>query len=145
MLEVVDIHTYYGECRVLNGVSLKVELGQVVALLGRNGMGKTTTIRSVMGFNAPRTGVIRFKGNQINGLEPYRISHMGIALIPQGRGIFRSLSVRENLTIAARNRDKKDAWTLDRIYCLFPILKERSNLYANLLSGGEQQMLCIAR
>jgi len=145
MLEVADISTYYGECQVLHGVSLKVEPGKVVALLGRNGMGKTTTAHSIIGFNPPRKGVIRFKGKQINGLEPYRISRMGVGLVPQGRGIFPSLSVKENLSIAARNTSVKDAWTLDRIYCLFPILKERAGLYANLLSGGEQQMLCIAR
>ena len=145
MLEVADIHTYYGESHVLHGVSLKVEQGQVIALLGRNGMGKTTVARSIIGFTPPRSGVIRFKGKEINGLEPYRIARMGLALIPQGRGIFPSLSVKENLTVAARNGNKAGAWNLERIYSLFPILKERANFYANLLSGGEQQMLSIAR
>ena len=145
MLEVADIHTYYGESHVLHGISLKVEPGQVVALLGRNGMGKTTVARSIMGFNPPRRGVVRFKGKEISGLEPYQIARMGLALVPQGRGIFPSLSVKENLTIAARNGSKSGAWTLDRVYSLFPILKERAKLYANLLSGGEQQMLSIAR
>ena len=145
MLEIADIHTYYEESHVLNGISLKVEQGQVVALLGRNGMGKTTVVRSVMGFTPPRRGTVRFKGTEINGLEPYKIARMGVALIPQGRGIFPSLSVKENLTIAARNDNKGEAWTLERIYSLFPILKERANFYANLLSGGEQQMLSIAR
>ena len=101
MLEIVDIHTYYGESHVLHGVSLKVEQGQVVALLGRNGMGKSTVARSIMGFTPPRRGVVRFKGKEINGLEPYQIARLGLALIPQGRGIFPSLSVKENLTIAA--------------------------------------------
>lgn len=145
MLEVADIHTYYGESHVLHGVSLKVEQGQVVVLLGRNGMGKTTVARSIMGFTPPRRGVVRFKGKEINGLEPYQVARMGLALIPQGRGIFPSLSVKENLTIAARNGNKGDAWNLERIYSLFPILKERASFYANLLSGGEQQMLSIAR
>ena len=145
MLEVADIHTYYGESHVLHGISLKVEQGSIVALLGRNGMGKTTVARSIMGFTPPRRGVVRFKGKDINGLEPYQIARMGLALIPQGRGIFPSLSVKENLTIAARNGNKGEAWNLERIYSLFPILKERARFYANLLSGGEQQMLSIAR
>lgn len=145
MLEVADIHTYYGESHVLHGVSLEVKEGSVVALLGRNGMGKTTTIRSIIGFTPPRRGVVRFKGKEISGLAPYQIARMGLALVPQGRGIFPSLSVKENLTMAARNGSKSEAWTLDRVYSLFPILKERAKLYANLLSGGEQQMLSIAR
>ena len=145
MLEVVDIHTYYGESHVLQGVSLKVEHGQVVALLGRNGMGKTTVARSIMGFNPPRRGEVRFNGKKISGLEPYQIARMGVVLVPQGRGIFPSLSVKENLTIAARNSNRGEAWTLDRVYSRFPILKERANLHANLLSGGEQQMLSIGR
>ncbi len=145
MLEISDIHTYYGESHVLHGVSLKVEPGQVVALLGRNGMGKTTVARSIMGYTPPRQGAIRFKGKEINHLEPYQISRMGIGLVPQGRGIFPSLTVKENLTIAARNANREGAWTLEKAYSTFPILKARSNLYANLLSGGEQQMLCIAR
>lgn len=145
MLEVVDIHSYYGESHVLHGVSLKVEQGQVIALLGRNGMGKTTIARSIIGFTPPRRGVVRFKGKEINGLEPYQITRMGLALVPQGRGIFPSLNVKENLTIAARNSNRDGAWNLERIYSLFPILKERANFYANRLSGGEQQMLSIAR
>ena len=102
MLELVDIHTYYGESYVLQGISLEVKEGSVVALLGRNGMGKTTTIRSIIGFTPPRRGIIRFKGNDITGLQPHQIAQMGIGLIPQGRHIFPSLSVEENLTIAAR-------------------------------------------
>jgi len=145
MLQVADIHTYYGESYVLYGISLEVKEGSVVALLGRNGMGKTTTIHSIMGFTPPRRGVVRFKGKEISGLEPYQIARMGLGLIPQGRDIFPSLSVKENLTMAARNGSKREAWTLDRVYSLFPILKERSKLYANLLSGGEQQMLSIGR
>ncbi|MBA7671541.1 High-affinity branched-chain amino acid transport ATP-binding protein LivF [subsurface metagenome] len=145
MLEVVDIHTYYGNSHVLHGISLKVEQGSIVALLGRNGMGKTTVARSIIGFTPPRRGVVRFKEKEIGGLEPYQIARMGLSLVPQGRGIFSSLSVKENLTIAARSGSQGEAWNLDRVYSLFPILKDRANLYANLLSGGEQQMLSIGR
>jgi len=144
-LELADVHTYYGESHILNGVSLKVEKGSVVALLGRNGMGKTTTLRSIVGFTPPRHGSIRFRGEEITHLQPHKIAKMGMALVPQGRRIFASLSVKENLTVAARSSGKEDAWSLDRIYSLFPILKERANLRSNLLSGGEQQMLSIAR
>jgi len=145
MLELVDVHTYYGESHVLHGISLNVDQGSVVALLGRNGMGKTTTIRSIIGFTPPRHGTVRFKGKDITSLQPHQIAQMGIGLVPQGRHIFPSLSVRENLTMSARNPGKPKAWTLDRVYSLFPILKERANLKGTLLSGGEQQMLSICR
>jgi len=145
MLNLADVHTYYGGSYVLQGISLEVKEGSVVALLGRNGMGKTTTIRSIIGFTPPRRGVIRFKGKDIAGLQPHRIAQMGIGLVPQGRHIFPSLSVEENLTMAARGGGKTGAWTLDRVYSLFPILKERAKYKGNLLSGGEQQMLTIAR
>lgn len=145
MLELVDIHTYYGESYVLQGVSLQVKDGSVVALLGRNGMGKTTTIRSIIGFTPPRRGVLRFKGQNIIRFPPYKIAQMGIGLVPQGRHIFPSLTVEENLMMAARNAGKTQAWTLDRVYTLFPVLKERANLRGTLLSGGEQQMLTISR
>ena len=108
-------------------------------------MGKTTTIRSIIGFTPPRSGVVRFKNKDISHQKPYLIAKMGIGLIPQGRNIFPSLSVKENLTIAARGRRRPGEWTLDKIYSQFPILKERSNLKGNLLSGGEQQMLAIGR
>jgi branched-chain amino acid transport system ATP-binding protein len=145
LLELIDIQTYYGETRVLQGVSLKVESGSVVALLGRNGMGKTTTIRSIMGFTPPRSGVIRFRNVNIEHLPSFRIAQMGIGLIPQGRRIFPSLSVQENLTMAARGGKSQGEWNLERVNSLFPILRDRSNLKANVLSGGEQQMLCIGR
>ena len=116
-----------------------------MALLGRNGMGKTTTIRSIIGFTPPRDGVVKFKGKNICNLPCFRIAQMGIGLVPQGRHIFSSLSVRENLIMSARDFKKPGSWSLDRVHTLFPILKERSNLKANLLSGGEQQMLCIGR
>lgn len=145
MIELVDIHTYYGESYVLHGISLEVKDASVVALLGRNGMGKTTTIRTIIGLTPPRHGEIRFQGNNITRLKPYQIAQMGIGLIPQGRRIFSSLSVAENLLVAARHTKRTEAWTLDKVYSLFPILKERSNIRGNLLSGGEQQMLSIAR
>jgi branched-chain amino acid transport system ATP-binding protein len=145
MLELVDVHTYYGESYVLQGISLTVKEGSVAALLGRNGMGKTTTIRSIIGFTPPRRGILRFKGKDITNLRPYQIAQMGIGLVPQGRHIFPSLSVKENLTMAARTGGGNQGWSLDRVYSYFPILRERSNLKGNLLSGGEQQMLAIGR
>jgi branched-chain amino acid transport system ATP-binding protein len=145
MLELIDVHTYYGESYVLQGISLEVKKDSVVALLGRNGMGKTTTIRSIIGFTPPRQGVIRFKGQDITGLQPHRIAQMGVGLVPQGRHIFHSLSVEENLTMPARTRSKAEAWSLDMVYSRFPILKERAKYRGNELSGGEQQMLAIGR
>jgi branched-chain amino acid transport system ATP-binding protein len=145
MLELVKVNTYYWERHVLCDVSLKVPQGTIVSMLGRNGMGKTTTIRSIMGLTPPRGGEVRFKGEIISGLEPFQIARKGLALVPQGRCVFPSLSVRENLTIVARNTQKSDGWDVERVYSLFPILKQRAGFYANLLSGGEQQMLAIAR
>jgi len=145
MLELVDVHTYYGESHVLHGISLKVEKGSVVALLGRNGMGKTTTIRSIIGFTPPRDGEVRFREKVITHLKSFQIAQMGIGLIPQGRALFPSLSVKENLTMAARSRETAGAWSLDKVYAHFPLLKEREKLKGNLLSGGEQQMLAIGR
>ncbi len=145
MLRLVDVHTYYGESHVLHGVSLEVEEGSVVAILGRNGMGKTTLVHSVIGFTPPRYGEVYFNGAKISGLPPYKISQMGLGLVPQGRRIFPSLSVNKNLTIGARAKKGGNGWSLDRVYSLFPILKERANTKGTLLSGGEQQMLCIAR
>jgi branched-chain amino acid transport system ATP-binding protein len=145
LLQLVDVHTYYGESYVLQGISLEVKEGSVVALLGRNGMGKTTTIRSIIGFTPPRSGVVRFKGKDITGLQSYQIVQMGMGLVPQGRHIFPSLSVEENLTMAATTRGKAEAWTLDTVYSRFPILKERANISGSRLSGGEQQMLAIGR
>ncbi len=145
MLELIDVHTYYGESHVLHGISLKVEEGSVVTLLGRNGMGKTTTIRSIIGFTPPRDGEVRFREKVITHLKSFQIAQMGIGLIPQGRDLFPSLSVKENLTMAARSRGRAGAWSLDKVYTHFPLLKERENLKGNLLSGGEQQMLAISR
>ncbi len=145
MLELNDVHTYYGESYVLQGVSLKVIKGSVVALLGRNGMGKTTTIRSIMGFNRARRGTIHFIGKDITHLRSEQISRLGIGIVPQGRCIFSSLSVEENLTMAARLRGKKEAWALNKIYSMFPALEDRKKNRGNMLSGGEQSMLSIGR
>lgn len=145
MLELKDVHTYYGSSYVLQGISLEVKDSSVVALLGRNGMGKTTTIRTVIGLTPPRRGNIQFNNTDITKSSPYKIARMGIGLVPQGRRIFPSLSVEENLTMAARGGNKKDAWTLEKIYDLFPKLKERAKNRGTLLSGGEQQMLTIGR
>jgi branched-chain amino acid transport system ATP-binding protein len=145
LLELEKINTYYWERHVLWDVSLKVPQGNVIAILGRNGMGKTSVIRSIMGLTPPLDGEIRFKDEAINGLAPYQIARKGIALVPQGRCVFPSLSVKENLLIGAKKTKNNDSWNLERIYSLFPILKERAGFYANLISGGEQQMLAIAR
>jgi len=145
MLKLIDVHTYYGESYILRGVSLQVSEGSVVALLGRNGMGKTTTIRSIIGFTPPRRGKVLFGNKNITELASYKIAKLGIGLVPQGRYIFPSLSVRENLTMSARGVGKADSWSLDKVYSLFPILKERSSCQGTLLSGGEQQMLAIGR
>jgi len=142
VLEVEDIHTYYGESHVLQGVSLRVAPGEVLAILGRNGMGKTTLIRSVIGFTPPRRGAVRFKGEDITRWPPYRMVESGMALVPQGRRVFPSLSVRENLEVA---RSGRGGWTIDRVHALFPRLRERGGSRANKLSGGEQQMLAIGR
>ena len=142
MLAVMDIHTYYGESHVLHGVSLEVAPGEVVAILGRNGMGKTTLIRSVVGFSPPRRGSVRFKGADVTGWAPFRRVERGMALVPQGRRVFASLSVRENLDVARAGTGR---WNLGEVYELFPRLAERAENRANKLSGGEQQMLAIGR
>jgi branched-chain amino acid transport system ATP-binding protein len=142
MLAVGDIHTYYGESHVLHGVSLDVAPGEVVAILGRNGMGKTTLIRSVVGFSQPRRGRVRFRDHDVTAWPPFRRVERGMALVPQGRRVFPSLSVRENLDVA---RGGQGRWTLEQIYALFPRLAERAQSRAGKLSGGEQQMLAIGR
>jgi branched-chain amino acid transport system ATP-binding protein len=145
VLEVTDIHTYYGKSYVIKGVSLEVRKGSVISILGRNGMGKTTIIRSIIGFTPPRRGQVSFKGKDITHLQTYQISQMGLALVPQGRLIFPSLTVKENLMLGERHTGQSEEWSLQKVCALFPILKERANLKGNLLSGGEQQMLCIGR
>jgi branched-chain amino acid transport system ATP-binding protein len=146
MLEVRDLHTAYGRSQVLFGVNLEIHPGQVVTLLGRNGMGKTTTVRSIMGIVRPQGGMISFKNESLLGLPSYRIAQAGLGLVPEGRQVFPNLTVRENLLATAANRrGRKNPWTLERVYMLFPNLKARANNYGNQLSGGEQQMLAIGR
>ena len=144
MLHVADIHAYYGQSHVLQGVSLDVGKGEVVSLLGRNGSGKTTTLLTIMGYLSPAPGSITYDGVEIGGLPPYRISRMGLGFVPQERGIFPSLTVLENLTVAAR-RGQRGEWTLERVLGLFPRLRERAANRGSQLSGGEQQMLSIGR
>ncbi|HEX4840555.1 MAG TPA: ABC transporter ATP-binding protein [bacterium] len=144
LLVVDDIHTYYGESYVLQGVSLHVRRGHVVAVLGRNGMGKTTLIRSVIGFTPPRRGRILYAGTDITRRPSEQIAKLGVGLVPQARRIFPSLTVQENLLVGARRRNG-EGWTLDRIHMLFPRLRERSHYRGNRISGGEQQMLAIGR
>jgi len=143
-LDVQDIHTYYGDSHVLQGVNLKVEKGAIVAILGRNGAGKTTLIHSIIGFNPPRHGKITFKGQDITRLGTYRIARLGIGLIPQGRRVFSSLTVKENLDIAVR-RGHVLNWSLDDVFSLFPSLRARFQSRSKNLSGGEQQMLACSR
>lgn len=145
LLSLTDIHTSYGECPVLKGVSLEIQRGSTIALLGRNGMGKTTTIRSIIGFNPPEKGSVKFKDVEISGMSANKIARLGIGLVPQGRRIFRSLTVKENLLVAAQGQTRTDAWNLDAVYELFPVLKKRAGVVGTSLSGGEQQMLAIAR
>jgi branched-chain amino acid transport system ATP-binding protein len=143
VLKVEDIHTYYGDSYILQGISLRVKEGQVIGLLGRNGMGKTTLIRSIIGFTPPRRGRVIFKGTDVTRKRSFQIARMGISLVPQGRLIFPSLNVTENLTVGMRGSE--EGWTLERVHALFPPLKERAHHPGNRLSGGEQQMLAIGR
>lgn len=148
MLMVDDIHTYYGDSYVLQGLSLEIAEGQVMAVLGRNGMGKTTLIRSIIGFTKPRTGKISFDGTDITALQPHEIVSLGVALVPQGRRIFPSLTVMENLLLGEKEGPAdggEESWNLERVLDLFPRLKERLRNMGNQLSGGEQQMLAFAR
>ncbi len=147
MLRVEDIHTYYGDSYVLQGISLEVPEGTVMAVLGRNGMGKTTLIRSIVGFTPPRQGRILFKDRDITRRPSYETVRMGMGLVPQGRRIFPSLTVVENLAVAGRSAPGggADGWDAERIFHLFPRLAERKEHRGNKLSGGEQQMLAIAR
>jgi branched-chain amino acid transport system ATP-binding protein len=146
MLEVESIETAYGPSQVLFGVTFSIRPGEVVTLLGRNGMGKTTTVRSIVGLVPPRAGTIRFEGRPIHRLPSYRVAQTGIALVPEGRQIFPNLTARENLVATAANRrGVADPWTVERVYELFPQLVIRKDAMGALLSGGEQQMLSIGR
>jgi branched-chain amino acid transport system ATP-binding protein len=146
LLEVSGIETSYGQSRVLFGVSFAIAPGEMVSLLGRNGMGKTTTVRSIMGLTRASAGSIRFGGTEIRDLPAYRIAQLGIGLVPEGRQVFPNLTARENLVATAANRiGAADPWTIERVFALFPRLASRARAMANLLSGGEQQMLAIGR
>src|ERR1041384_5803443 len=141
MLELRQIHTYYGDSHILQGISLNVDKKKVVGLLGRNGMGKTTLIRSIIGFTPPRQGQVRFKGQDITAWPSSRTGRLGMGLVPQGRRVFPSLTVLENLLVAAQGSTRP--WTVERVLALFPRLQERIASRAGTLSGGEQQMLAI--
>ena len=146
MLELRDVESFYGVSQVLFGMGLKVEPGEVVTLIGRNGMGKTTTLNSIMGIVKPRDGSILFQGEDISRLASYKIAQRGLALVPEGRQVFPNLTAYENLyATAANRRGRADPWTLDRVFEMFPLLAARRSSMGNLLSGGEQQMLAIAR
>jgi branched-chain amino acid transport system ATP-binding protein len=144
LLEVRDVHTYYGDSHVLQGVNVSVEKGKVVAILGRNGAGKTTLLRSIIGFTPPRQGSILFKGQDITHLNIYRIVRLGIGIVPQGRRTFSSLTVKENLEVAARPGSNA-RWSINDIFSTFTALQKRSSSRARTLSGGEQQMLACGR
>ncbi|HJZ42867.1 MAG TPA: ABC transporter ATP-binding protein [Hyphomicrobiaceae bacterium] len=146
LLELSGVETCYGHSQVLFGISLAVSPGEMVTLMGRNGMGKTTTVRSIMGLTPATAGAIRFDGQAIEALASYRIAQLGLGLVPEGRQIFPNLTARENLVATAAGRDgAKNPWTLDKVCALFPRLAERIGSMGNLLSGGEQQMLAIGR
>jgi len=145
LLEAAGLETFYGKSQVLRGVSFEVPRGQITALLGRNGAGKTTTLRSIMGLTPPRGGTIRFNGHVVTGEPPHRLFRLGVGYVPEGRQIFPHLDVGENLRLAERSRGSPNSWTLERIFEYFPVLRERWRQRGRSLSGGEQQMLAIAR
>jgi branched-chain amino acid transport system ATP-binding protein len=145
MLSVEAVHTYYGLSHILFGVSLNVNRGEIVCLLGRNGAGKSTIMKSVMGLTPPREGTVTFKGEIISGMSPYRIARKGIGFVPDDRRVFADLTVHENLEISERKRGTGSDWTMDKVYDFFPALRHIEDRKAGFLSGGEQQMLTIAR
>jgi branched-chain amino acid transport system ATP-binding protein len=145
VLEIRDIHTYYGDSYILQGLSLNVDAGKIVAVLGRNGVGKTTLIRSIIGFTPPRTGSVMLDGRELIGMSPDRIARLGVGLVPQGRRIFGSLTVRENLNVGERPSASAHTWGLSDVLRLFPRLNERLQFSGKSLSGGEQQMLACSR
>jgi branched-chain amino acid transport system ATP-binding protein len=149
MLEVRDVHSYYGKSHILHGVSLRLSEGELVCLLGRNGVGKSTTLKSIMGLVKAREGSIRFKEQELSGKQPFEIARLGVGYVPEDRRIFRSLTVHENLSIGikgSQNGGKQGhGWTIEKIYDFFPLLKNRQNNKGRHLSGGEQQMLTVAR
>ena len=149
MIEVKDIHSYYGKSHILHGVSLELQKGELVCLLGRNGVGKSTTLKSIMGIVRPTHGSIRFDGKELVGGQPYQIARLGVGYVPEDRRIFKSLTVHENLLMGTQKEKTSSAaervWTIDKIYELFPNLSERRSNKGSHLSGGEQQMLTVAR
>ncbi len=149
MLEVRDVHSYYGKSHILHGVSLRLSEGELVCLLGRNGVGKSTTLKSMMGLVKAREGSIRFKEQELIGKRPFEIARLGVGYVPEDRRIFRSLTVHENLSIGIKGsedgRKQGQGWTIEKIYDFFPLLKNRQNNKGGHLSGGEQQMLTVAR
>jgi branched-chain amino acid transport system ATP-binding protein len=144
-IELEEIHTYYGRSHIIQGLSLLVKQGEAVSILGRNGVGKTTTLRSIMGLTPPRAGHIKIEGEEVAGWPPHRIASKGIAYVPAERNIFPGLTVEENLKLAERRIPEGHAWTFDRVYETFPVLKERRKQDGSTLSGGEQQMLAVGR
>jgi branched-chain amino acid transport system ATP-binding protein len=149
MLEVKDIHSYYGKSHILHGVSLELKQGELVCLLGRNGVGKSTTLKSIMGIVRPTQGSIQFDGQELAGSQPYQIARLGVGYVPEDRRIFRSLTVQENLMMGIQRTKNSSSpegvWSIEKVYGVFPKLRERSGNKGSHLSGGEQQMLTVAR
>ncbi|MCW9033796.1 MAG: ABC transporter ATP-binding protein [Rhodospirillales bacterium] len=145
LVEANGLNTFYGASHILHGVDLTIGKGETVSLIGRNGMGKTTTIRSILGLTPPKSGTVKINGKDMTGAEPHNVSKMGIALVPEGRGIFPNLTVRENLQMSARPHNGKEDWTFERVLGIFPRISERLDNMGDQLSGGEQQMLSIGR
>ena len=145
LLAVEDLHAHYGKSHILHGVSFEVDAGEIVCLLGRNGVGKSTTLKSVMGLVAPSRGRVSFKGAAIAGMPPYRIARLGLGYVPEERRIFPTITVRENLLMGIKRGARNGGWTPERVYEFFPRLKEREHQRAGTLSGGEQQMLTMGR
>jgi len=145
LLAVEDLHAHYGKSHILHGVSLQVDAGEIVCVLGRNGVGKSTTLKSVMGLVAPSRGRVSFKGTPIAGMPPYRIARLGLGYVPEERRIFPTITVRENLLMGMKHGSRNEVWTPERVYEFFPRLREREHQRAGTLSGGEQQMLTMGR
>ena len=144
MLEVEDLHAYYGKSHILQGISFRIAQGEIISLLGRNGAGRSTTIKTIMGHVVPH-GVIRFKGERIDGRPPHEIARRGLGYVPEDREIFPALTVRENLRLGMKSAAAKGRWSMDDIFALFPLLRERADVPGGVLSGGEQQLLTICR
>ncbi len=144
MLEVNDLHAYYGKSHILQGVSFNIQEGEIVSLLGRNGVGRSTTIKTIMGEVAPH-GSIKFKGNEIAGKDSFEIAQLGLGYVPENRDIFPTLTVRQNLILGMKSTKAQGRWNIDEMFKMFPILGERADVDGGVLSGGEQQMLCMCR